>query len=517
MLTLDLVKGGSAVVLETDGDRVTLLSSLSSPPGSTLELALEGESFRVKVRGCKKVDADAADSQLSHRGALGEPLAQRARQGHGYFGVKTRPSSAPKKTPPEIVALPGGELERDAAQDQAPRHSPRRDAARERGEAARARSRARVTTRSESDRECRRRQSTPLNVRTPARAATPASRSRTLVSTKRREKPSSSSRLSDNAFRRVELTTPHAGSHVEATERLHRELERERRSHQIEIAAVDYFRGESASERHGTVERARAFDALPLGGERPLPLGCPALSQASRAQEPRELGRGQRDAPRPEAPSVCRRDQPHPVGFAALPELDADPACFGAQHTEKERRVFAPLGGRDLHVLDLEIDEAPRGARVEQGLGARIELDDRGVGVGARERDPEKNAAPNDAALRRLRRGDSTRRGRWHGFGLGLEPGVALRQALEFTSELVAATPVGEVLFILVDEPRRELPVPTGQSGLDLAGGRIFGEVAGGRQASIQGEGFGRAGFVPRLLEHVAERERRERRFRRVG
>jgi hypothetical protein len=56
MVTLDLVKGGSAVVLETDGDRVTLLSSLSSPPGSTLELSLEGESFRVKVRGCKKTE-----------------------------------------------------------------------------------------------------------------------------------------------------------------------------------------------------------------------------------------------------------------------------------------------------------------------------------------------------------------------------------------------------------------------------------------------------------------------------
>lgn len=60
MLTLDLLKGGSAVVLETDGDRVTLLSSLSSPPGSTLELSLEGESYRVKVRGCKKGEADDA-------------------------------------------------------------------------------------------------------------------------------------------------------------------------------------------------------------------------------------------------------------------------------------------------------------------------------------------------------------------------------------------------------------------------------------------------------------------------
>ena len=60
MLTLDLVKGGSAAVLETDGDRVTLLSSLSSPPGSTLELSLDGEAYKVKVRGCKKTEADAA-------------------------------------------------------------------------------------------------------------------------------------------------------------------------------------------------------------------------------------------------------------------------------------------------------------------------------------------------------------------------------------------------------------------------------------------------------------------------
>ena len=68
MLTLDLVKGGSAVVLETDGDRVTLLSSLSSPPGSTLELSLEGEGFKVKVRGCKKVEADAAERSFRIEG-----------------------------------------------------------------------------------------------------------------------------------------------------------------------------------------------------------------------------------------------------------------------------------------------------------------------------------------------------------------------------------------------------------------------------------------------------------------
>ena len=60
MLSLELVRGGSAVVLETDGDRVTLLSSLSSSPGSTLELTLEGASYKVKVRGCRKVEADGA-------------------------------------------------------------------------------------------------------------------------------------------------------------------------------------------------------------------------------------------------------------------------------------------------------------------------------------------------------------------------------------------------------------------------------------------------------------------------
>ncbi len=60
-LVLDLARGGSAAVLETDGDHAALLSSLPSPPGSTLELSLEGTSYRVKVRGCRRqAEADAA-------------------------------------------------------------------------------------------------------------------------------------------------------------------------------------------------------------------------------------------------------------------------------------------------------------------------------------------------------------------------------------------------------------------------------------------------------------------------
>ena len=57
MLTLSLQRGGSAIVTATDGDQVTLLSSLSSPPGSTLELAEEGRKYRVKVRSCRRQES----------------------------------------------------------------------------------------------------------------------------------------------------------------------------------------------------------------------------------------------------------------------------------------------------------------------------------------------------------------------------------------------------------------------------------------------------------------------------
>ncbi len=48
-------KGGDATLLALDDDRVTLDSSLSSPPGSLVDGALTtGEPIRVKVRGCKR-------------------------------------------------------------------------------------------------------------------------------------------------------------------------------------------------------------------------------------------------------------------------------------------------------------------------------------------------------------------------------------------------------------------------------------------------------------------------------
>jgi len=51
-------KGGDANIIAIDGDRVTLDSSLSSPPGSLFEgtLVNDGGMIRIKVRGCKKVE-----------------------------------------------------------------------------------------------------------------------------------------------------------------------------------------------------------------------------------------------------------------------------------------------------------------------------------------------------------------------------------------------------------------------------------------------------------------------------
>ena len=60
MIVLELVRGGTATVLELRGEDVVVLSTLSSPPGSPLEATLSGEKFRIKVRGCRKVDADDA-------------------------------------------------------------------------------------------------------------------------------------------------------------------------------------------------------------------------------------------------------------------------------------------------------------------------------------------------------------------------------------------------------------------------------------------------------------------------
>ena len=55
MSHLRWTKGGDATFVALDDDRVTLDSSLSSPPGSLVDGTLAtGEPIRVKVRGCKR-------------------------------------------------------------------------------------------------------------------------------------------------------------------------------------------------------------------------------------------------------------------------------------------------------------------------------------------------------------------------------------------------------------------------------------------------------------------------------
>lgn len=55
MSHLAWAKGGEADFVALDGDRATLASTASSPPGSYLDGTLnDGHSIRIKVRGCKR-------------------------------------------------------------------------------------------------------------------------------------------------------------------------------------------------------------------------------------------------------------------------------------------------------------------------------------------------------------------------------------------------------------------------------------------------------------------------------
>ncbi len=60
MKELALSGGTSALVLETDGEHVTLLAPAASPPGSSLIASFEGMSVRIKVRGSRRVEPDGA-------------------------------------------------------------------------------------------------------------------------------------------------------------------------------------------------------------------------------------------------------------------------------------------------------------------------------------------------------------------------------------------------------------------------------------------------------------------------
>jgi hypothetical protein len=67
---LELVRGGTLCVLELNGEHVVVLSSRSSPPGSPLEALLDDTTLRIKVRGCRQVEADEAGRTFRIEGRL---------------------------------------------------------------------------------------------------------------------------------------------------------------------------------------------------------------------------------------------------------------------------------------------------------------------------------------------------------------------------------------------------------------------------------------------------------------
>ncbi len=80
MLELVLEGGGTAQLEESDGDRVVLLATRSSPPGSTLS-GRNGDDapYLVKVRGCRRVvEAEPAQFRIEGRW-VNLSRAQRAR------------------------------------------------------------------------------------------------------------------------------------------------------------------------------------------------------------------------------------------------------------------------------------------------------------------------------------------------------------------------------------------------------------------------------------------------------
>ncbi len=57
---LELAGGGNAWLLSIDGENGAIETERASPPGSTVELVVTGAPLRLKVRQCRRVDAEAA-------------------------------------------------------------------------------------------------------------------------------------------------------------------------------------------------------------------------------------------------------------------------------------------------------------------------------------------------------------------------------------------------------------------------------------------------------------------------
>ena len=60
-LRLTLARGGEAVVHELDGERIVLMATIASAPGSRVDGVLDsGEAIRFKVHRCRREEAGFA-------------------------------------------------------------------------------------------------------------------------------------------------------------------------------------------------------------------------------------------------------------------------------------------------------------------------------------------------------------------------------------------------------------------------------------------------------------------------
>jgi hypothetical protein len=137
----------------------------------------------------------------------------------------------------------------------------------------------------------------------------------------------------------------------------------------------------------------------PLEGGLREPLG---LGDAFAAQAARQLGGRERDPARVQLRGPAgEADTARAVVLAALPELDADLLRTRGEHSiEKCRRLVRRDSGqyrRYLDVAELELDQAPRQARVDQALGFGPELD-RQARVAGRGRGRSDKSQPDDEA-----------------------------------------------------------------------------------------------------------------------
>src|SRR6187551_1245868 len=82
---------------------------------------------------------------------------------------------------------------------------------------------------------------------------------------------------------------------------------------------------------------------------------------------------------------------------------------------------------------------------------------------------------------------------------------VATRERALGSAKLAEPSAVGKVARIVFDQLRDQLEVTLCERHIDLASGRIFGEVAGRRQAPIQCKGLRGARLIARLIEQVTQ------------